>query len=65
MLDQLNLRFKYVLVFLIGALIAAAALRHGIHVYGGFSREQIRIGTLLAIPFVALVVIFLRRRSRE
>src|SRR4051812_13016457 len=42
MLDQLNLRSKYVLAFLVGAVITAAALRHGVHVYGGFSREEIR-----------------------
>jgi len=61
MLDQLNLRFKYVLAFLIGAVIAAAALRHGAHIYGGFSREEIRVGALMAIPFVALAIIVFRR----
>ena len=61
MLDQLNLRFKYVLAFMIGAVIAAAALRHGVHVYGGFSREEIRTDALMAIPFVALTAVFFRR----
>jgi hypothetical protein len=65
MLDQLNLRFKYVLAFLIGAVITAAALRHGSHVYGGFSREEIRTGALIAIPFVGLALIFFRRKRRE
>ena len=65
MLDELNLRAKYVLVFLIGAVITAAALRHVMHVYGGFSREQIRFSTLLAIPVVALALIFLRRKWRQ
>ena len=65
MLDELTLRVKYVLVFLIGAVITAVALRHVMHVYGGFSREQIRIGTLLAIPVVALALIFVRRRWRQ
>jgi hypothetical protein len=65
MLDQLNLRFKYVLAFLIGAVITAAALRHGAHVYGGFSREEIRTDALMAIPVVALVVIFFRRKRRQ
>ena len=65
MLDQLNLRFKYVLAFMTGAVIAAAALRHGVHVYGGFSREEIRTDALMAIPFVALAAVFFRRKRRE
>lgn len=65
-MDLLNLRFKYVLAFLIGALITAAALRHGFHVYVGFSREEIRLDALLAIPAVLLaIVLFRRKRSRE
>jgi hypothetical protein len=65
MLDQLNLRFKYALAFTIGAVIAAAALRHGVHVYGGFSREEIRTDALMAIPFVGLAAVFFRRKRRE
>src|SRR5260370_25090076 len=34
-MDSLNLRFRHVLAFLIGAVITAAALRNGVHVYGG------------------------------
>jgi hypothetical protein len=56
---------KYVLAFMIGAVIAAAALRHGVHVYGGFSREEIRTDALMAIPFVALAAVFFRRKRRE
>ena len=65
MLDQLNLRFKYVLAFMIGAVIAAAALRHGVHIYGGFSRDEIRTGALMAIPFVVLAAVFFRRKRRQ
>ena len=65
-MDSLNLRFRHVLVFLIGALITAAALRHGFHVYGGFSREEIRLDALIAIPALALAIVLIRRkRSRE
>lgn len=60
-MDSLNLRFKYVLAFLFGALITAAVLRHVIHVYGGLQREEIRAEALMAIPAVALVVFFFRR----
>jgi hypothetical protein len=65
MLDQLNFRFKFVLAFMMGAVIAAAALRHGVHVYGGFSREEIRTDALMAIPFVALAAVFFRRTRRQ
>jgi hypothetical protein len=46
-------------------VITAAALRHGVHIYGGFSREEIRTGALMAIPFVALAVIFFRKKRRQ
>ena len=65
MLDQINLRYKYVLAFLFGAVITAAALRHGAHVYGGFSREEIRTDALMAIPVVALALISFRRKRRQ
>ena len=64
-MDSLNLRFRYVLAFLIGAVITAAALRHGAHVYGGFSREEIRTDALMAIPVVALALISFRRKRRQ
>ena len=64
-MSALNIRFRYVLAFLSAAVIAAAALRHGVHVYGGFSREEIREDALLAIPFVVLaVIIFGRKRGK-
>jgi hypothetical protein len=65
MLDRLNLRFNYVLAFMVGAVITAAALRHGFHVYGGLSREEIRDDALLAIPLVALAAAFLFRRRQQ
>jgi hypothetical protein len=66
-MDTLNLRFRHVLAFLIGAVITAAALRHGFHVYGGFSREEIRLDALLALLAVAVLsmVSFGRRRRRD
>jgi hypothetical protein len=60
-MDSLDRRFRFVLAFLIGAVITAAALRHGVHVYGGFSREEIRVAALIAIPAVALTIIFFQR----
>jgi hypothetical protein len=63
---SLDRRFRYVVAFLIGALITAATLRHVLHVYGGITREEIRWDALMAIPAVALAIIFfLRRRHRK
>lgn len=59
--DPLTKRFRYILAFLVAAVIVAAALRHGFHVYGGFSREEIREDALLALGLVVLAVIILRR----
>jgi hypothetical protein len=64
-MDSLNLRFRYVLAFLIGAVITAAVLRHAVHIYGGISREDIRAGALMAIPAVALAIIFFRRKRQR
>jgi hypothetical protein len=65
MLDQLNLRIKCLLAFTIGAVIVAAALRHGVHVYGGVSREEIRTYALISLPFVALAAVFFGRKRRQ
>jgi hypothetical protein len=64
-MDSLDQRFRYVLAFLIGAVITAAALRHAVHVYGGISREEIRWYALVAIPAVALAIIFFRRKRQR
>jgi len=45
-------------------VVVAAALRRGVHLYGGLSREEIRAGALLAIPIVALAMIFFQRRRK-
>jgi hypothetical protein len=61
-MHSLDKRFKYVVVFLIAAVITAAALRHGVHVYGGISREEIRLDAMMAIPLVAVAIVFFRRK---
>src|ERR1700688_1316199 len=40
-MDSTNDRFRYVIGLLVGALAAAASLRHAIHTYGGLPREEI------------------------
>jgi len=62
---QLSLRLRFILAFLLTAVITAALLRHVIHVYGGMSREEIRLDALLALPAVGAAIIFFRRRRRQ
>jgi hypothetical protein len=64
-MDSIDQRFRHVIAFLIGAVITAAVLRHAIHTYGGISREEIRAGALMAIPAVALALIFFRRKRQH
>jgi hypothetical protein len=54
-------QIRHVLALLIGALAIAASLRHFIHTYGGVPREEIRAAALLAIPIIALAIVFFRR----
>jgi hypothetical protein len=64
-MDTLDRQLRYVLAFLIGAVITAAVLRHVVHVYGGIPREEIRWDALMAIPAVALALIFFRRKRQR
>jgi hypothetical protein len=63
MMESTNDRFRYVLVLLVGALATAASLRHAIHTYGGLPREEIRAGALVAVPIVALAIVFFCRSA--
>jgi hypothetical protein len=62
-MDWLNRRFRYILAFLLAAVIVAALLRHGFHIYGGLTPDQIREDSLIAIPAVILLVVLLRWRK--
>ena len=64
-MDSFEQRFRYVLAFLIGAVITAAVLRHVLHVYGGIPPEEMRWDALMAIPAVALAIIFFRRKRQR
>ena len=61
-MESLNLRTRRVVAFIIGAVIVAAILRHGFHVYGGYSRPEIAVGALIALPAVMLIFLLLRKR---
>ena len=58
MMETLNARVRHLITFVVAAVIIAAILRHTAHTYAGFSREEIRVGALIAccVFFVALVV---------
>ena len=62
--EQLHLRARYVIGFLIAAVITAAILRHAIHMYGGVPPDQIRTAALLGIPATIFSIFLLRRRRR-
>jgi hypothetical protein len=64
-MDSFEQRFRCALAFLIGAVITAAALRHVLHVYGGIPPEEMRWDALMAIPAVALAMIFFRRKRHR
>jgi hypothetical protein len=62
--ESTNDGFRYVRALLLGALATAASLRHLISTYGGLPREEIRAGALVAIPIVALAIVFFRRKRQ-
>jgi hypothetical protein len=64
-MDQLSLRAWYVLGILFAALITAAFLRHGLHVYAGFERDEIRAYAVIALAGVLVAAIGLRRRKQN
>jgi hypothetical protein len=63
--QAINTRVKYTLLFLATALLVAAVLRHTVHVYGGFSREEIRAAALLALPAAFTAFHLVRKRYRR
>jgi len=65
-MDPTSVRLRYLLGILLAAVVTAAFLRHAIHVYAGFSREEIRTLALIAAGAgVLLAVIFFRIRRRQ
>jgi hypothetical protein len=60
--NSLKLRTRRVVAFVIAAVTFAAVLRHGFHVYGGYSRPEIAVGALIALPTVMLIFHLLRKR---
>jgi hypothetical protein len=61
---RLNIGAWEVVGFVFGALLTAAALRHGLHVHGGMSPETIRAYTLILL-LIALPVVAWRINRRH
>jgi hypothetical protein len=65
MWDPRDFRLRYLLLIVLAAILIAALLRHALHVYGGLSREDIRVDALLAAAVICMVVVFFRRLYRR
>ena len=65
MIETLNSQFKYIVAFVVAAVVVAAVLRHTIHVYGGISRGDICVAALIALgPAVAVFLFFQASSNR-
>jgi hypothetical protein len=65
MLEQLDSRFRHIVWAVSSAVPIAALLRHGLHVYGGFAREDIGVSALIAAVVIAVATIFTQRLYRR
>jgi LPXTG-motif cell wall-anchored protein len=57
---------RYLIGVALAAVVAAAVLRHVVHVYAGVSREEIRTVALIAagVGLLLAMLIFRRRKKR-
>jgi hypothetical protein len=53
-------RLRHSIAFSIGALVAAAGLRHIIHIYAGFSPAEIRVGAAVLLITVCSLLFVLK-----
>ncbi len=65
MLDPREFRLRYLVAIVIGTILIAALLRHVLHVYGGVSREDIRVDALIAALIVGIAAIVYKRAYRR
>ena len=64
MLDPREFRLRYVVAIVVGTILIAALLRHLLHVYGGLSREDIRVDALIAALIVGVAAFLYKRAYR-
>jgi hypothetical protein len=65
MMEALNSRFRFMVALLTAAAVIAGLLRHTAHVYGGFSREEIRTAALLVCLVVSLLLVITENKRRR
>jgi hypothetical protein len=59
--DPRDFRLRNFLLMVLAAILIAALLRHALHVYGGLSRENIRVAALLTAGGICIAVALFRR----
>jgi hypothetical protein len=64
-MDPTNFRLRHLAGVFLAAVVTAAVLRHVVHVYGGWSRQEIRTAALIAIGVAILLVIVGIRWSKR
>jgi hypothetical protein len=65
MLEQLDSRFRHIVWAMSSAIPIAALLRHGLHVYGGFAREDIRVSAVIVAVVIGAATIIAQRLYRR
>ena len=65
MLDPRQFRLRYLVAIVVDTVLIAALLRHILHVYGGLTREDIRVDALIAALIVGVAAVLLRRAYRR
>ncbi len=65
MLDPREFRLRYLVAIVVGTILIAALLRHLLHVYGGLSREDIRVDALIAALIVGIAAFLYKRAYRR
>jgi hypothetical protein len=63
-LDPREFRLRYLLIVAVGTILIAALLRHILHVYGGLSREDIRVDALITALIVGVATFLFRKAYR-
>jgi hypothetical protein len=64
-LDPREFRLRYLVAIVVGTILIAALLRHVLHVYGGLSREDIRVDALIAALIIGAAAILYKRAYRR
>jgi hypothetical protein len=63
--DPRDFRLRSFLLIFLATVVVAGLLRHVLHVYGGFSRQDIRLNALLAAAVIGVATFFFRSLYRR